>query len=385
MKIVIAPDSYKGSNTAIKVASQIEKGVLKVFPDAQTIKIPIADGGEGTVDALIESSGGTFKKAVVCGPLGEKVEAVYGILPDKTAVIEMAAASGLPLVPKHMRNPLVTTSYGTGQLIKAALDEGCKKIIIGLGGSATNDGGIGLAQALGVSFSDKGGNELSLGGGELSKLCCIDDTKIDARLSKCEITLACDVKNLLCGEKGAAAVYGPQKGATLEMVKILDKGLSVFADRIFEKYGIQVKEIEGMGAAGGLGVALVVFCGAKIKSGIETVLDAVNIDEKLKNCDLVITGEGRIDGQSIYGKVPVGVAAAAKRFDIPVLAIVGDIGVNASAVYDYGIDSIMSNVNRAMPLAEAIAESSELLVDAAERAMRMIKIGMNIGGKLNGI
>lgn len=381
MKVVIAPDSFKGSNTAIKVASQIEKGVLKAFPDAQIIKLPIADGGEGTVDALIESSGGVYKKAVVCGPLGEKVEAAYGVLPDKTAVIEMAAASGLPLVPKHLRNPLKTTSYGTGQLIKAALDEGCEKIIIGLGGSATNDGGVGLAQALGVSFTDKDGNELSYGGGELAKLCCIDDSKLDKRLLKCTITLACDVKNPLCGEKGASAVYGPQKGATPEMVVALENGLSNLADIIFKKYGKQVKDIEGMGAAGGLAVSLTVFCGAKIKSGIETVLDAVNIDEKLKNCDLVITGEGRIDGQSIYGKVPVGVASAAKRFDIPVLAIVGDIGANASVVYDYGVDSIMSNVNRAMPLTEAISESAELLVDAAERAMRMIKIGMIIGGK----
>ncbi|MDK2799261.1 MAG: glycerate 2-kinase [Clostridiales bacterium] len=378
MKIIIAPDSFKGSNTTIAVANTIEKGIRKVFPDAEIIKVPIADGGEGTVDALVLGAGGEFKEKTVTGPLGEKLTAKYGVLKNGVAVIEMAAASGLPLVPEDKKNPLVTTTYGTGELIKAALDDGCKQIVIGIGGSATNDGGMGMAQALGVSFKDKDGNELGSGGGELDKLATIDISGLDPRIKDTEIIVACDVSNPLCGERGASAIYGPQKGATPEMIKQLDANLRHFAGIIKEQLGQDIIDVPGSGAAGGLGAGLIVFCGAQLKSGIETVLDVVNVDKDLPTTDLVITGEGKIDGQSVYGKVPVGVGQRAKKYNKPVLAIVGDIGDGASAVYDHGVDGIMSTVNKAMPLSEAMQRSTELLEDAAERVMRIIKIGMDI-------
>lgn len=378
MKIVIAPDSFKGSNSTIVVANIIEKGIRKVFPDADIIKIPIADGGEGTVETLVFGTGGTLLEKKVTGPLGDEVIAQYGLLDNGTAVIEMSSASGLPLVPAEKRNPLITTTYGTGELIKSALDKGCRKIMIGIGGSATNDGGIGMAQALGISFKDKDGNELGYGGGSLDKLHTIDMADIDTRIKECDILVACDVSNPLCGEKGASAVYGPQKGATPEIVKILDENLRHLAEVIKEQIGKDIIDIPGTGAAGGLGVSLIAFCGAKLNSGIETILETLNIEQYLKDADLVITGEGKIDGQSIYGKVPVGVAKSAEKFNVPVLAIVGDIGDGASEVYEYGIDGIMSTVNRAVPLEEAIAKSSEMLEDAAERVMRIIRIGMSV-------
>jgi glycerate kinase len=378
MKVIIAPDSFKGSNTTIAVANTIEKGIRKVFPDVEVVKIPIADGGEGTVDALVLGAGGKFMELEVVGPLGESLVAKYGILDNGTAVIEMAAASGLPLVPDDKKDPLITTTYGTGQLIKAALDEGCKNIVIGIGGSATNDGGVGMAQALGVSFKDANGNELSYGGGALDKLATIDISNMDPRIKDTEIVVACDVSNPLCGERGASAIYGPQKGATPELVKILDANLGHYANIIKEQLGKDIIDVPGTGAAGGLGAGLIVFCDAQLKSGIETVLDVVDIDQHLPTTDFVITGEGKIDAQSVYGKVPVGVGQRVKKYNLPVLAIVGDIGDGASAVYDYGVDGIMSTVNKAMPLSEAMGRSSELLEDAAERVMRIIKIGMDI-------
>lgn len=378
MKIIIAPDSFKGSATAIEVCDSIEKGIKKVFPNAKTIKLPVADGGEGTVSALVAGTGGIFKEVSVTGPLGERISATYGILKDKTAVIEMAAASGLTLVPEDKRNPLFTTSYGTGELILAALGEGCRKIIIGIGGSATNDGGLGMAQALGVSFLDKDGRELGFGGGELSKLDRIDTSRLDNRIKNTEILVACDVTNPLYGENGATFVYGPQKGATPETAKLLDRNLQRFAEVIFEQLGREVAHIPGAGAAGGLGASLMAFCNAHIRPGIETVLDAINIDAHLPGADLVITGEGRLDGQSVYGKVPVGVAKRAEKHNIPVFAVTGGMGAGALAVYDYGISAIMCTVNRPMPLGEAMAGASYLLEDAAERAMRMIKIGLDM-------
>ncbi|MGE4282386.1 MAG: glycerate kinase [Clostridia bacterium] len=378
MKIIIAPDSFKGSNTTIAVANTIERGIRKVVPDVEVIKIPIADGGEGTVDALVLGAGGQFKEIDVVGPLGTKVRAKYGILDNGTAVIEMAAASGLPLVPEDKKNPLITNTYGTGELIKVALDDGCKSIVIGIGGSATNDGGIGMAQALGVSFKDKNGNELGYGGGQLDKLASIDTSNIDSRIKETEVIVACDVSNPLCGEKGASAIYGPQKGATPDLVKQLDDNLRHYAGIIKEQLGKDIIDVPGTGAAGGLGAGLIVFCDAHLKSGIETVLDVVDIDKHLPTTDFVITGEGRIDGQSIFGKVPVGVGQRVKKYNLPVLAIVGDIGDGASAVYDYGVDGIMSTVNKAMPLSEAMGRSTELMEDAAERVMRIIKIGMTI-------
>ncbi len=378
MKIVIAPDSFKGSNTAIRVADLIEQGVRKVFADAEVVKIPVADGGEGTVNAVVAGGGGEYMDLEVTGPLGDPVTARYGILPGRRAVIEMAAASGLPLVPEDRRNPTLTTTYGTGQLIKAALEEGCREFLIGIGGSATNDAGVGMAQALGYAFKDADGRELGYGGGELARLEAIDTSGADPRLAESSFAVACDVTNPLYGETGAAHVYGPQKGATPEIVKELDANLRHFADVVQKQLGRDVSREPGSGAAGGLGAGLMIFCGAELKSGIDAVLDIVRFESYLDDADLVITGEGAIDGQSVYGKVPVGVAKRTGGRNLPVLAIVGDIGEGAAAVYEHGVHGIMSTVNRAMPLAEAMAHSKDLLVDAAERVMRIVDIGRRL-------
>lgn len=376
MRIVIAPDSFKGSLSSAAAAECIGRGVLKVFPQAEIIKIPMADGGEGTVEALVSATGGRLVEQKVMGPLGQKVNAVYGILDDGTAIIEMAAASGLTLIPEEKRNPMTTTSYGTGELIKAALDSECSKILIGIGGSATNDGGMGMAQALGAKFLDESGKDLGFGGGELGRLDCIDISGLDSRLNNVEMVVACDVSNPLCGENGASFVYGPQKGADAEEVSILDKNLKHYAQIIREQLGKDIIDVPGAGAAGGLGAGLMVFLNAKLKSGIETVMDIVHMDNHLQGADLVITGEGKIDGQSIYGKVPVGVAQYAKRYHIPVLAVVGGIDKGASLVYEYGIDSIMSIIDKAMPLEQSMKDAAVLMEDSVERAMRMIRIGM---------
>lgn len=378
MKILIAPDSFKGTNSSIRVIGRIEAGIKKVVPDAEFVRIPIADGGEGTVEALVIGAGGEYHTARVTGPMGEEVEAAYGILSSGVAVIEMAASSGLPLVPADRKNPLVATTYGVGQLIKAALDKGCKHLILGLGGSATNDGGAGMAQALGISFRDREGRELGFGGGPLAGLAVVDMSGADPRLKEIEITIASDVSSPLCGPKGASHVFGPQKGADEAMVLRLDKNLAHLAETVKAQHGLDFAESPGAGAAGGLGYGLLAFCGARIKPGIETVMDAVEIDRQMEGCDLVITGEGKIDGQSVFGKVPVGVAGRAKKYGLPVLAIVGDMGEGAEAVYEYGIDSIMSTVNKAMPLSEALARGGELLEEAAERAMRILMIGYHI-------
>jgi len=377
MRVVIAPDSFKGSNPSLKVAEKIGEGVLRVFPDAEIKHVPIGDGGEGTVDAVVHEVNGTMRTVEVTGPLGERVKASYG-LSETVAVIEMASASGLPLVPGEKKNPLKTTTFGTGELIRDAVEQGCRKILIGIGGSATNDGGVGMAQALGISFTDAEGNEVGFGGGELSRIASIDDSGRLPGLDAVEIEIMCDVSNPLCGDSGASAIYGPQKGATPEMVKTLDDNLRHLSDVVKEKTGSDSSEVPGSGAAGGLGFGLMVFAGGTLRSGIEAVLDAIDFAGQVKDADLVITGEGKMDGQSVFGKAPVGVAKVAKQFDIPVLAIVGDIGDGIEAVYDNGIDSVMSNVNRAMPLKEAMENSRELLTDAAERAMRMIRMGISM-------
>jgi glycerate kinase len=291
----------------------------------------------------------------------------------------MAAASGLHLAPEANRDPLTATTYGVGELIKALLEKGCRRLLVGLGGSATNDGGLGLAQALGASFKDRDGNELGFGGGSLAQLAAIDRSGLDARIAETQIVIASDVRSPLCGPTGASAVFGPQKGADAGAVKILDANLEHLALKVKAQFGLDLADTPGAGAAGGLGYGLMVFCGARMKAGIEIVLDCVGFDQYLQKCDLVITGEGKIDRQSVCGKVPVGVAERAKKYNLPVLAIVGDIGEGAGAVYDLGVDSIMSTVNKAMSLAEAMAEGGDLLEEAAERAMRIIKIGMALG------
>jgi len=342
VKIVIAPDSFKGSLTAIEVADAIEQGIREIFPKAEIVVVPMADGGEGTVQCLVNATGGKVLREEVINPLGKKINASYGILGDrKTAVIEMAEASGLTLISSEERNPLITTTYGTGQLMKSALNRGCKKMIIGIGGSATNDGGAGMIQALGVHLLDKQDKEIGFGGAELMNIHHIDISQMDKRISKLEILVASDVKNPLCGPSGATRVYGPQKGATEEMMVILEEALAHFAqimDKALHKY---VKDIPGAGAAGGLGAGLMAFLDAKLQPGIEIIIKAVKLEEAVKNADLVITGEGKIDGQTIYGKVPVGVAKIAKKYHVPVTAIGAIIDQDAEIVHKYGIDFLV--------------------------------------------
>lgn len=374
MKIVIAPDSYKGSLSALEVANNIEKGIRRIFNNLTIEKIPMADGGEGTVQSLVDSTNGKIVNVIVKGPLGKDVTAFYGILGDaKTAIIEMAAASGLPLIPKEEKNPLITTSYGTGQLIKDALDKDCKNIIIGLGGSATNDGGVGAAKALGVKFLDKEGNNIGEGGGAVDKLNSIDISNIDPRIKDCNITAACDVDNPLCGPKGASHVFGPQKGADSSMIEFLDKNLSHYAEIIKRDLSIDIINTPGSGAAGGLGAGIMAFLNASMKRGIDIVIKLTDLEQKIKDADLVFTGEGMIDFQTAFGKAPFGVAKIAKKYDIPVIAIAGGIGKDAETLYSKGFDSIFSIVDGPMTLDNAIENSSILIERTAERIARVFK------------
>lgn len=377
MKIVVAPDSFKGSNSSLKAAELIESGIKNVFPQAEVLKIPVADGGEGTVEAVITASGGQWEETAVNDPLGRGIMARWGSTRN-LAVIEMAEASGLTLIKEAERNPLITSTYGTGQLIEEALNKGYRKILIGLGGSVTNDGGSGMARALGVRFLDEQGQELSDGGGDLHRLARIDLQNLDPRIIETEITIASDVTNPLLGEKGATATYSAQKGADKAMQLLLEEGLKKLADVLEEQQQLSFKDEAGAGAAGGLGFGLQAFCGARISSGIDTILDSIQFDSLIRDASIVVTGEGRIDGQSLYGKVPVGIARRCKAQNIPVLAIVGDLLGSMEEIYAEGIESVMSTVPRAMPLKEAMERSSELLEDAAERAFRMIAIGRGI-------
>lgn len=359
MKIIIAPDSFKESLTAMEVANAIEAGFKQVMPHAQFIKLPMADGGEGTVQSLVDATNGAIINCPVTGPLGEKVDAFYGLSGDgQTAVIEMAAASGLHLVAPERRNPLLTTTYGTGELIKAALDKGVKHIIVGIGGSATNDGGAGMAQALGIKMVDKNGLEIGYGGGALAHLSRIDLSAVDARLQTVALEVACDVNNPLCGRKGAAHVFGPQKGATPEMVALLDKNLAHYADIIKTQLGREIKDMPGAGAAGGMGAALLGLFNATLRPGIEIVMDAVNFSEIIAGADLVVTGEGRIDSQTIHGKTPIGVARAAKKQGIPVIAIAGCLSSDCAVVYEQGIDCVFSVLSSAVSLEEAFRDAA---------------------------
>lgn len=380
MKIVVAPQAFKGSLHAADVAEAIARGVRQVFPDAELVLLPIADGGEGTVEAMVRSSGGQFRENRVTGPLGGLVDARWGILGDgQTAVIEMAAASGLPLIGREQRNPMVTTTYGTGQLIAQALDEGVAKIIIGIGGSATNDGGAGMAQALGVRFLDRQGKELPPGGAALVHLDRVDISGLDPRLRDVDVQVASDVNNPLCGPNGAAAVYGPQKGATPGMVRELDAALAHYAGVLRHDLGVEIKDMPGAGAAGGLGGGLVAFLHASLSPGVEIVFRALDIDRVLAGADLVITGEGRMDSQDIYGKAPIAIAKRAKRFGIPTIAIVGSTGRDYRVVFAHGIDAVIGTVNRPMALERALAESSRLVTEATMRACRMVRVGIKLG------
>lgn len=373
MKVLVACDSYKGSCSAVSAVQCMAEGIRRADPRVLVDTIPMADGGEGLVDAVLGAVPGRKCTVEVKNPLGAAVQASFGILEDGTAVIEMAAASGLPLLSRRERNPLKTTTYGTGQLIRAALDQGCTGILMGIGGSATNDAGAGMAQALGVRLLDRDGMDLPFGGGALDRLSRIDFSGMDERLAHTRIIVASDVVNPLCGEKGASAVYGPQKGATPEMVQVLENNLAHFAEVARKQTGRDVASEKGAGAAGGLGAGLKLFCNAELRSGVETVLDITGFDDRVKGADAVITGEGRIDYQSVYGKVPVGVAKRAKRQgNIPVIALVGSMGERAEEVYACGIDSIFSIAPGPVTMHYAINHTERLMRDAAERVMRLL-------------
>lgn len=379
MKIVVAPDSFKGSLSALQAAEAIELGIGKVFPDANIKKIPMADGGEGTAQSLVDATGGQLLVERVADPLGNEIEAEYGILGDRTtAVIEMAAASGLTLVPIDRRDPFVTTTYGTGQLIKAALNRGCRKLIIGIGGSATNDGGAGMAEALGAKLLTSNGKSISPGGWGLGALDTINLSDLDSRLGATATVVACDVDNPLTGTNGAAHVYGPQKGATPDMIETLDANLARFASIVKRDMGKSVGDIPGSGAAGGLGAGLIAFLNAELKSGVEIIIDAVQLEKQLEGASFVVTGEGEINFQTVFGKTPVGVAKLAKKLGIPVIAIAGSIADGADEVHKAGIDAIIDIVPTPMPLEKAVRNAFDLTVEAATRAARFISIGMSI-------
>lgn len=375
MKIVIAPDSFKESLSALEVARAIEAGFRAHFPDAEIVCVPVADGGEGTVDAMVAATLGSRRDVAVRGPLGTPVSAFYGLTGDgATAVIEMAAASGLMLVPTAARNPLITTSYGTGELIRAALDAGALHLILGIGGSATNDAGAGMLQALGARLLDAEGAELPPGGGALARLAHIDRSGIDPRLATCRIEVACDVDNPLTGSRGASAVFGPQKGATPTMVAQLDANLRHFADVVRRDLGVEVEDVPGAGAAGGMGAALIAFLGAALQSGVDIVTRAVGLEAQLADADLVITGEGRIDSQTPHGKTPIGVARLAKRHGKPVIGIAGCLGAEVEVVHAHGIDAVFAAVARPCTLPEALAEARTNVERVARNVAATLRI-----------
>ncbi|RRZ97127.1 glycerate kinase [Erwinia sp. 198] len=380
MKIVIAPDSYKESLSAQQVATQIEQGFREIFPEAQYVKLPAADGGEGTVEAMVAATGGKTVRLRVTGPLGEEVDAFYGLSGDDScAYIEMAAASGLELVPAARRDPLITTSFGTGELIRSALDKGVHRFIIGIGGSATNDGGAGMVQALGAKLLDSEGRQIGSGGGRLNDLATIDISELDARIKNCRFEVACDVTNPLLGEEGASAVFGPQKGATPELVEQLDNALAHYAQIIRRDLDIDVLSIPGGGAAGGMGVALHAFCGAELRRGIEIVTEALGLDELVRDATLVITGEGRIDSQTIHGKVPIGVAQVAKRYNKPVIGIAGSLTKDVAVVHQHGLDAVFSVIYSICTLDDALENAA----DNVRMTARNIAAALAIGQKLS--
>lgn len=379
MKIVIAPDSFKESLSALAVANAIEEGFRQVFPNARFVKVPVADGGEGTVQALIDATGGTLRNLDVVGPAGSTVRAAYGLSAQTgLAVIEMAAASGLELVPPAQRDPRSTTSYGTGQLIRDALNAGARRFVIGIGGSATNDGGAGMLQALGVRLLDATGVDIDRGGAALARLARIDVSRLDARIGACQIDVACDVTNPLVGPLGASAVFGPQKGATPEMVRQLDQCLQRLAEVLQRDLGEDVAEVPGAGAAGGLGAALLAVLGGRLRPGCEVVMDAINLEAVLDGADLVVTGEGRTDGQTVYGKAPIGVARVAARCGVPVMALSGCLTPDSAAVHEHGIAAVFSAVRRPCTVEEALRDAAVNVRSAAYNVASALSLGMRI-------
>ena len=382
MKIVIAPQTFKGSISALDAARAMRDGVSRAAPDAEIALVPVADGGDGTLETLVEGSGGEIRSIEVTGPLGERRAAEWGAMGDRrTAVIEMARTSGLALVPDADRNPLTATTFGLGEAIASALDAGFRRFIIGIGGSATNDAGAGMAQALGVRLLDRAGGDLPHGGAALVNLHSIDMSGLDARIRECEMLVACDVNNPLTGPTGASAIYGPQKGTTPQMVAQLDAALAHFARIALRDIGADISEVPGAGAAGGLGGGLIAFTNARLMAGVDIVLDTVNLDNFLKDADLVITGEGSIDHSTIYNKAPVGVAARAKQRGIPVVAIAGSLGNGFQDVREHGIDALTAITTAPMTLDEASERAAELIADSTEQALRLMQVGATVFGK----
>ena len=373
MKFVLAPDSFKESMTSKEACDAMERAIKKVIKDAECVKVPMADGGEGTTTSLVDGSNGEFFTTKVTGPLGDKVEAVYGIMGDKvTGIIEMAMASGIQLVKREERNPLIATTYGTGELIKALLDKGVKHILLGIGGSATNDGGAGMVQALGGRLLDKDGNDVKFGGGHLNEVEKIDLSNLDRRLKDIKIEVACDVINPFIGENGASRIFGPQKGADEQMVQVLDNNLAHFAEVIKRDLGKDIAHVQGAGAAGGLGGALFAFLNAELKTGIDMVIEHTNLREKVKGADFVFTGEGSIDGQTLFGKTPIGVAKTAKEAGAKVIAFAGRVADDADTLYDGGIDSIFSILNEVTSLDDALKNGEHNLEKTVENVVRLL-------------
>lgn len=385
MKIVVAPQALKGSLDAPEVGEAIAKAVRALLPAAEVLVVPVADGGEGTVRALVAATDGELCSATVTGPLGEPVRAEYGILGqrkenmgERTAVIEMAAASGLPLVPPASRNPRVTTTYGTGELIKAALDAGCKRILIGIGGSATNDGGAGMAQALGARLLNAAGSELPTGGAALARLAHIDTSGLDPRLAGVQVRVACDVANPLYGPEGASAVYGPQKGATPEMVAELDAALRHYASILLDDLGADVAHMPGAGAAGGLGAGLLAFTHAELVPGARLVLDALDFAAKVREAALVITAEGQLDQQTAYGKAVGAVAASARQAGAHVIALVGRLTADDATLAQLGIDAAVPLADGPLTLEASMSRAAELVASATTRTLRLMLLGQTL-------
>lgn len=376
MKFLFASDSFKGTLSSEEIIAILTESAKGIFPDCVCAGVPVADGGEGTVDAVVKAMDGQIRVIPVHGPLMEEATAFYGVFGDAHAIIEMAAASGLPMVPEGRRNPLHTTSYGTGELIKDALEQGYKKIAIAIGGSASNDGGMGAMAALGVRFLDLDGKELAGFGEDLGKVAAIDVGGLHPAAADAEFTVMCDVTNPLTGPTGATYTFGKQKGGTPEILDRLESDMKTYEALLFETTGVDAGQMAGAGAAGGLGAALSAFLHANMKSGIDTVLDLIEFDKLLEGTDLVITGEGRMDWQSAFGKVPSGIGMRCKRKGIPAVAIVGGMGAGAEKIYDFGIDSIIPTINGAMPIEKALANAVELYKGAADRTFRLLRAGM---------
>ena len=381
MKVVVAIDSLKGSLSSLEAGESIKTGVLRAIPDAEVYVRPLADGGEGTVEALALGMGGKLESIEVTGPLGEKVNCLYGIIEkSKTAIIEMSGAAGITLVPDAKRNPLNTTTYGVGEVIKDAISKGCRKFIVGIGGSATNDGGIGMLQALGYGMLDKDGNQVVFGANGLKDIVEITDNQVIPELKECSFHIACDVTNPLCGDIGCSAVYGPQKGATADMIKDMDEWLNEYAKLVSAKYENADANYPGTGAAGGMGFAFLAYTNAVLESGIKIILEETRLEDYVKDADVVVTGEGRLDGQTVFGKAPIGVAKIAKKYDKTVLAFAGAVTEDAIACNEHGIDAFFPILRRIQTLPEAMESSNakENMITTVEQVFRLFALKNDI-------